>query len=53
MNEEHRPGLGTQRHDVASAVVFFVLARVLVTADEVRLVLVDREAAGDASLRMA
>ena len=50
IRQEYGPGLRAQIDDVPGAVVFLVLPRPLVLADDVALVLVDREAPGDARL---
>ena len=51
MNQKHRPGLGAQLDYVPGAIVFLLFARPLMTLDEVGLVLIDRERAGDTRLR--
>ncbi len=50
VREEHDAGLRAQLDDVARAVVLLVAARTFVLLDDVRLVLVDGEAAGDSRL---
>ena len=50
VGQEHDAGLRAQLDDVARAIVFLVAARALVLLDDVALVFVDREAAGDAGL---
>ena len=53
VGQEDHAGLGAQGDDVAGAVVLLVAAGPLVLADQVALVLVDREGAGDAGLHVA
>ena len=50
VGEEHDAGLRAQLDDVPGAIVLLVAPRLLVLLDQVALVLVDREAAGDADL---
>ena len=50
IGQKHHAGLRPKLDDVARAIVFLVAARALVLLDDVRLVLVEREAAGDAGL---
>ena len=53
VGQEHDAGLRAQLDDVARAIVFLVAPRALVLLDDVALVLVDREAAGEPGLLVA
>ena len=52
MDQEHRSRLGAQLDDVSRAIVFLVLSCALVLLDDIDIVLIDRESAGDACLHV-